>query len=194
MKYLLVSATMVIFLFSCEHGHGQHHGHDPHGHGHSKEFKAVDFNVEKLSKTAVIILNGNIQTVFPLFNPIEEQKWAPVFKPHFIYPADKTIQEGMSFKTAGHGEEDELLWIITKYDTATHLIQYLVSTPNRYWTITVDCREAGDDPNQTTAEITYAYYPLNKKGVDLNKRMLEHMYAKDLKDWEEVINDYLAKH
>lgn len=185
MKYLILSISLLISLGSCGQGHGDGHGHL------GKALEVSDFKSEKIAKTATIILNGNIENVFPLFNPIEEQKWAPVFKPHFIFPSDESVQEGMSFKTAGHGDEPEFLWVITKYNKEDHLIQYLVSTSNRYWTITVACKQAGDDLAQTSAEITYAYFGLNEKGLTLNKMHLDRMYAKSLKDWEEAINNYL---
>ena len=37
--------------------------------------KNTDFKSEKVSKTATIILSGNISTVFPLFGAFEERKW-----------------------------------------------------------------------------------------------------------------------
>ncbi|HAS43721.1 MAG TPA: hypothetical protein DCS93_24785 [Microscillaceae bacterium] len=191
MKHLILSTTLLILLCSC--GHSQNH-QSGHGHsGHSQPIKTSNFKSEKITKSATITLNGNIDKVFPLFNPIDEQKWAPMFKPHFIYPSDNTIQEGMSFKTAGHGGETEYLWIITKYTTTTHLIQYLVSTANRYWTITVDCKQADKRASQTLAKITYTFYALNKKGKAINKKAIHKMYAKNLKDWEKAINTYLKK-
>ncbi len=186
MKYLISLTAFLILLSSCEHNHG-------HGGHHGKEIELGDFKSEKVSKTATIVLNGSIENVFPLFNPVEEQKWAPVFKPHFIYPSDETIQEGMSFKTAGHGDESEFLWIITKYNKASHLIQYLVSTPNRYWTITISCEETSENSPKTSAKISYTYYALNGKGIKLNSDHLERIYSKGLKDWEEAINEFLNK-
>lgn len=175
----------LLHLSSCEHGHGHAHHHN--------ELKATDFKSKKVSKTATILLNGSIENVFPLFNPIEEQKWEPAFIPQFIYPSDETVQEGMSFKTGGHGDETEYLWIITKYDQSKHLIQYLVSTSNRYWTITVKCSESGDKSAPTSANITYTYYALNETGIQMNSKSLERMYSRELKDWEEAINTYLNK-
>lgn len=187
MKYIIQTIFILILLNSCNHNQGHGHGH------HGPALEASDFKSEKISKTANITLNGNIETVFPLFNPIEEQKWAPVFKPQFIYPTDETVQEGMSFKTAGQGSESEYLWIITKYDTTENQIQYLVSTDNRYWTITIICKTAPDNNDQTSANITYTYYALNNDGVKMNKSHLKKMYSNNLEDWESAINAYLKQ-
>ncbi len=40
------------------------------------EMDNTNFKSEKVSKTATIILNNNISTVFPLFGAFEEKKWA----------------------------------------------------------------------------------------------------------------------
>lgn len=89
-----------------------------------------------------------------------------------FYPADRTVQQGMTFKTAGHGDEADFVWRINEYDPAARHIQYLVYGTDRYWTITIDCREV--DGGRTSARVTYDFLPL------------------DLKDWEDAINDYLG--
>jgi hypothetical protein len=102
--------------------------------------------------------------------------------------------EGTTFKTSGHGHghhnnETEFLWRVSKFDPQKHQVQYLVSTENRYWTITVTCTSS--DNKTTDAEITYSYIGLNKLGNEINAQALEKMYANNLKDWEKAINYYL---
>ena len=109
------------------------------------------------------------------------------------------MEEGTTFKISaqghGHGDEygkeSEYLWIVTKYEKNEHLVQYLVSTPHRFWTITVDCeRLAATD--KTAVEVTYTYIGLSQKGNELNTQSIHEMYQNDLKDWEEALNNYLA--
>ena len=97
--------------------------------------------------------------------------------------------EGTSFKTDGHGNEKEFLWRVSKYDPEKYIIQYLVSTENRYWTITVKCNQSTD--NKTLAEITYTFIGLNDLDNKINKQALDKMYLQNLKDWEEAINYFL---
>ena len=89
-----------------------------------------------------------------------------------------------------HGES-EFLWIVSKYEPDKFLIQYLVNTENRYWTITVKCKAIEED--KTSAEITYTYIGLNELGNIINEHSLSAMYKNDLKDWEEEINNYLNR-
>ena len=156
----------------------------------SHQMKNTNFKSEKVSKTATIILDENISTVFPLFGAFEERKWAKGWELDLIYPDTEIIEEGTTFKTKGHGHgESEFLWIVSKYEPEKFLIQYLVSTENRYWTITVTCKAIEAD--KTSAEITYAFIGLNEMGNKINEHFLALMYENDLKDWEEEINNYL---
>ena len=149
-----------------------------------------NFKAKKISKTATIILNNDISTVFPLFGAFEERKWAKGWNPVLIYPQSEIIEEGTTFKTEGHGNgESEFLWRVSKYEPENFLIQYLVSTENRYWTITVKCIMM--EENKTAAEITYSYFGLNELGNKINEPALSKMFKNDLKDWEEEINNYL---
>jgi hypothetical protein len=149
-----------------------------------------DFKAERISKTAVITLDGKVETVFPLFGAFEERKWAKDWDPILIYPSAEKIEEGTTFKTKGNGHnEAEFVWRVSKYKTDKYLIQYLVTTENRYWTITIECCPLTE--NRTSAEITYTFIGLNELGNRINKQSLEHMYEHDLKDWEEAINLFL---
>jgi len=148
------------------------------------------FKSEKVSRTATIITKGNIQKVFQLFGAFEERKWSEGWNPKLIYPLKEIIEEGTTFRTEGHGkEEKEYLWIVSKFEPEKYLIQYLVSTENRYWTITIKCNSVS--AIQTEAIITYTFIGLNKLGNNINSQSLQKMYANNLIDWQEAINYYL---
>ena len=74
----------------------------------------------------------------------------------------------------------------------SHLVQYLVSTENRFWTITVEC-ESIENNMKTNATVTYSYIGFNEEGNEFNRNNLEKMYKENLNDWAEAINNYLAK-
>lgn len=153
---------------------------------------STTFKAKKFSKTAIITVDGIVETVFPLFGAFEERKWAQGWDPVLIYPETEIIEEGTTFKTKGHGhDESEFIWRVSKYEPEKFLIQYLVSTENRYWTITVKCNPITE--NKTSVEITYTYIGLNDIGNKINEYSLQKMYKNNLKDWEEEINSYLKK-
>lgn len=187
-RQLAVSVAVGAILAACGND-GDTHAHNI-GHGaHASAEHGHGFIAERLTRTAEIDLNGPIAEVFPLFNPVEEPKWAPQFQPRFIYPADQTVQQGMTFKTVGHGDEADLVWRINEYDPAAYHIQYLVYGADRYWTITIDCREV--DRGKTSARVTYDFLPLEEAGVATSGASLNAMFENDLADWEQAINNYL---
>lgn len=150
------------------------------------------FASEKVSRSATIILQGKIERVFPLFGAFEERKWAKGWEPTLIYPSTEVIEEGTTFKTKSHSHnENEYLWRVSKFYPKDFLIQYLVSTENRYWTITVKCAPASE--TTTSATITYSFIGLNALGNSLNRHALDSMYNENLLDWQAEINEYLSK-
>jgi len=181
MNRILILSLITIVVMGCER---------------KTNMENSQFKSEKVSKTASFIVDSNIEKVFPLFGAFEERKWAPHWEPILIYPDEEIIEEGTTFKIKNHGHghdsENEFLWIVTKYDTQSYLVQYLVSTNNRFWTITVKC-ESMDSDSQTRATVTYSYFGLNSKGNELNKSSLEKMYKHNLQDWADAINTYLSK-
>lgn len=149
------------------------------------------FRALKITRNAKITLNARLEEVFPLFGAFEERKWVEGWNPELIYPEKELIQEGTAFLTKGIEIEPEYLWIVTKYEDNNHLIQYLVSTTNRFWTIDVICRSI--EENKTEAEIKYSYTSLNKLGNELNKNGLESTFNSNLNNWQSSINNYLKK-
>ena len=175
MKQTIIILISILTTIGCEkHAHMKH----------------SDFKAEKELRTATFVVNGTIDEAFPLFSCYEEQKWEPNWKPVFIYPEEENLEEGTTFKTHGHGDEPEFLWRVSKYEKDNNLIQYLVSTENRYWTITVECAKH-DDESKTNTTVTYSYIGLNDKGNELNHLAAQHMYANNLQDWATAINAYL---
>ena len=148
------------------------------------------FTAQRFSKTAAITAHGTIKNVFPLFGAFDEKKWADGWNPVLVYPSSEQITEGLTFKTKGHVHgETENTWVVTKYDTSIHLIQYFIIAPNRYLTITVKCDRVHD--SSTKAEITYSFTGLNGEGNEVSSHILNKMYEHNLTDWEEAINYYL---
>jgi hypothetical protein len=175
MKKLITIFSAATLLGSC---------HQP--------LKESDFVSERIAKSATIILDGPPDQVFPLFGAFEERKWSEGWQPILIYPETETIYEGTTFVTQGHGHgEKKFTWIIARHDNQQYLIQYLVYTENRHWTITITCRPY--DGNQTEASITYAFTGHNLLGNEIDRATLTKMYANDLHDWEDAINQYLVK-
>jgi hypothetical protein len=149
------------------------------------------FRAKRISRTASITLNGSLEQVFPLFGPIEEKKWAYGWNPRIIFPTTNRLEPKMIFKTRhkDKGKTDGI-WVVSRLIPQQALIEYIVFTNNRVWWITVQCRE-GQSKQTARAEITYTYTGLTEEGNARSAKHLAHIYAHELKDWEEAINYYL---
>lgn len=148
------------------------------------------FRAERVSRTATIMLNGAIETVFPLFSAIEEKKWADGWNPIILYPTSEKLEAGMVFMTEGNNQtESEYAWIVSAYQPDNYLVEYTVSTANRIWVITIQCTALS--AFGTKATVTYTFTGLNQLGNKFNRNHIERMFENNLADWEEAINYYL---
>ncbi|GJQ63441.1 MAG: hypothetical protein SCALA702_24940 [Melioribacteraceae bacterium] len=100
---------------------------------------------KRIKQTAVIEHNGYADDVFPLFEAIEEKKWAPGWELNAVYPENEIIEENMVFTTDSSAEDEEnLLWTVSLIDEKNHKIKYTVFGVERVWTITIICTPSGD--------------------------------------------------
>lgn len=162
--------------------------------GGSKIMKETTFEAKRITRTSSIILNASLKTVFPLFGPIEEKKWAYGWNPQIIFSITNKLEPKMVFKTQmidqKEKEETDSIWIVSRVLPQQALIEYTVFTSEKVWWITIQCQE--EISNQTTrAKITYTFTGLTEKGNAMSAKHLARVYAHDLKDWEEAMNYYL---
>ncbi len=177
MNKVLVFSIILILSTSC-------------GHFSSRDI-SDNFVSKRLAKTSTITLKAPLEKVFPLFGPIKEKEWADGWNPKIIYSTTNIVDEHMVFRIKSHAHgESSYMWMVTKYLPHQSLIEYTVFTEERVWNITVQCHE-NTNTQMTDAEITYTFTGLTETGNAINEKALEHMYSKDLKDWEEAINYYL---
>jgi hypothetical protein len=149
---------------------------------------SLPFTPVRISQCATILLNAEIENVFPLFGPIREMEWADGWNPEVMY-GHSEVEEHMIFRTASkYSEEKFYQWVITKYNPEKHEIEYTVSAMDRVWFIKVECRE---HKQFTLATVTYTYIGLTEAGHIRNRAGMESIFEQNLNDWEDAINHYL---
>jgi hypothetical protein len=145
---------------------------------------------QRISRSASIRLKAPVETVFPLFGPVEEMKWAPGWSPEILY-GGSDVQERLMFRTPGrYPDEEYYTWTIIRYSLSDHFVEYLVSSKNRIWFITVRCEPFDEE---TEAEVSYCYTGFDERAVTRNAESLDNMFAQDLRDWEKHINDFIKE-
>jgi hypothetical protein len=140
-----------------------------------------------------IRLNEAPETVFPLFTPEEEKKWAAGWDFEWVYPPDPDgdVEENFIFKTSAHDHHHgEAIWIIGHYDPDAYQIVYYRLEPGvKIGHIRIECQatEAG----QTLATITYTYTGLSKAGHRFIEKFTAAHYQQFIESWERAINHFL---
>jgi hypothetical protein len=137
----------------------------------------------------MIQLSAAPSTVFPLFEPIGEKRWASDWEPEMIYPQSGVTETGAVFTTEDH-HGSKTIWMIITYDPRRFQIAYLRITPdsNLAW-IEIRCE---DKRNGTTlARVSYTFTALTEKGNIYINEFTEEYYRRWIRHWEEAINHYL---
>jgi len=105
------------------------------------------------------------------------------------------MEQGTVFKvtpTGDHDHDGATLWFVSKYVPEDHLVQYLVSTENRVWSITVES-VAIENNLKTKTTVTYTFTGLNDRGSQLNQKSLDKLFKNNLQDWAGLINKYFEE-
>ncbi|UCE24098.1 MAG: hypothetical protein JSU74_12500 [Candidatus Zixiibacteriota bacterium] len=159
------------------------------------EMDNTSFESKRIIKSASITLNGAIGDVLPLFGAREEQKWAPDWKPEFIYPRDKKDEKNNVFKiehTAGDGHHSIVYyWVMTEFSAELNKVSYAIFSSHDITTISIQCNAVSD--SSTTAVVEYVWTSLDDHGDKLIERKSERIFSKNLTDWEDAINQYLQQ-
>jgi len=148
--------------------------------------KFTSVHIEHISK---IILNKNIDVVFPLFTPVEEKKWADDWNPKIIYPENDEIIKGTIFKHH-HKEDGFSYWVIADYECENHYIKYINFVENkRIGIIEIKCSPL--EGERTSAKIKYILTSIGEEGNEFINTFNEEYYNNYINEWEELINSYL---
>jgi hypothetical protein len=125
----------------------------------------------------------------PLFGAIAEQKWAPDWKPHFVYPSPPADQEGAVFQVE-HGSHSSI-WMTTIFDLAAGHIQYVYVLDGLLVT-RIDIRLRAEAASETDVRVTYERTALDPAAEE----HLKHLAEGDSRagaEWQAQLDVYAAK-
>lgn len=144
-----------------------------------------DSAADQATRTATIVLNGDVAKVFPLFGPIEEKKWSRGWDPRIV-AGGASLQDTVF--TYSH-EGLTATWIVTEWNESQHRVTYAVFVPNdRAMTIRITCTPEG---TRTRATITYTFTALSDVATP-SLREFEHQdFALRILHWQKAIDHFL---
>jgi len=123
----------------------------------------------------------------PLFGALEEQKWAPEWKPQFLYPNPTADQEGAVFRV-DYSPSQSSIWTTSVFDLAGGHIQYVLVLERTILT-RIDIRLARASAEKTDISVVYertAIHPNANKDL----RNLASEDAKKRDEWKAAIDAY----
>ncbi len=146
--------------------------------------------VSAVTFTGAFVVNGPIDTVFPLFSPEGEKEWVPGWNPETLFPPEATWGEGLVFRT--HEESGPATWVVNHFDSASHNVVYHRLEPEHYVArVEVTCRSK----TNTTTEVTvqYTFVPLTPKGLAAIVAMTDESYKEKMMRWQRWIDQVLGR-
>ncbi len=147
---------------------------------------------QKLARTRTqfhFSANGSFEQTAPLFGADAERKWAPDWKPQFVYPNPARDEQGMVFQVA-HGSYTST-WVNTAFDLVSGHIQYAYVL-NDAMVTTIDIHLTREGADKTEVNVVYERTALLPEANE----HVQHFAQGDEKagkEWEEQINAYLSK-
>ncbi len=149
------------------------------------------FTAKRVEHSHTIELNETPETVFPLFTPEGEKKWAEGWDFERVYPTAQDTEENMIFTTLSHDHGQlDAIWIVTRYAPSEFFIEYQRIEPGvKIGRIRVQCQRLAS--GKTSATIEYMYTALSEQGHQFLDGFTEFSYLHFLLSWEKAINYYL---
>jgi hypothetical protein len=116
--------------------------------------------VERRRAEASFTVPAPVAVVFPLFDPINEARWAEGWRMTPVQPVPFRVERNAVFLTESQG--GPAIWTIVRFEPEAHVIEYLVLVPGlmQRW-ITVRCAAEGD---ATRVSVTYELTALGPEG------------------------------
>ena len=136
-------------------------------------------------RSGQIMLHGSIEKVFPLFGPVEEEKWAEGWEPSIKHGSNS--EEGTVFTTA---DPHPATWVLDRFDAKSHTVRYVTVAPElRVVQIDIGCQAAGEA--ETRCEVTYTMTALSDLGETLVENYTQSHHDHRIQQWQTAIDHYL---
>lgn len=136
-----------------------------------------------LSNRREFRLDAPCARVFPMFTAEGERAWAPGWNPELL---SGDAERGSAFRTLGHRDGRETVWIVTDYRPDRYRAAYArIVQGSNIGLVDVSCREA---PDGTHVSVRYTLTGLNKEGNDFVRGFLaDAHYTSFIEEWRVVL-------
>jgi len=143
-----------------------------------------------LSNSREFQLNASCARVFPMFTAEGERDWAPGWNPEIL---SGEVGRGSAFRTLGHQDGRETVWIVTDYQPDQYRVAYArIAQNSNIGLVDVSCRGA---PGGAHVSVRYTLTGLNQEGDDFVRGFLaDAHYTRFIEEWRAALSAALKKH
>lgn len=133
-------------------------------------------------------LNAPPDQVFPLLCPVRESEWVNGWHPRLVATESGLAELDCVFVTPSGPQE--AIWVITRYEPETHLIEIVKVIPGIVvGKIVIQLAVA---PGGSTAEISYGFTALGPDGDRVVNEFTQDHFDEFMLAWETELNHFLA--
>lgn len=133
-------------------------------------------------------LNAPPDQVFPLLCPVRESEWVNGWHPRLVATESGLAELDCVFVTPSGPQE--AIWVITRYEPATRLIEIVKVIPGIVvGKIVIQLAVA---PGGSTAEISYGFTALGPDGDRVVNEFTQDHFDEFMLTWETELNHFLA--
>ena len=123
----------------------------------------------------------------PLFGALEEQKWAPEWKPQFLYPNPPADQEGAVFRV-DYSPSQSSIWTTSVFELARGHIQYVLVL-NHVILTRIDIRLARAGAEKTDVSVVYERTAIRPNANEDVTKLAGEDSGKG-EEWKQALNTY----
>ncbi|HZX68502.1 MAG TPA: hypothetical protein VFE70_06435 [Candidatus Elarobacter sp.] len=122
---------------------------------------------------------------FPMFDPVNEARWVPGWRPALL--GEARVAAGLVFTT--EDDHGRTAWLLDRYDVRACELRYVVARPTTLTTI--DIAVVADGPRASIATVTYTRTALEPAAAGAVEEFIRH-FSLEAPHWESAINAALA--
>jgi len=149
------------------------------------------FSAKRVTRSYQQEIDGSPVEVFPLLCPVRERDWLSGWDCVMVYSESGYAEEGGVFTTAGAEGEADTIWLITRRDEESQVIQFARITPDSR-AVKLDIAVTAKEESVSYVDIRYQFTALNEAGNRFTDGYSDEKFRKVMRFWERSMNHYLA--
>jgi len=146
----------------------------------------ADTSSRRREASHIFSVQGQVDEVFHLFDPVSERDWVDDWDPQPVFPEELSRTAGTVFTLDRDGST--AIWTVLRHEPTQHLAEYLVADAGylHRW-IYVSCSAVSEDTTRVSVRyVTTALGPAGQKDIE--------RYGEEfLKAWEAPVQAALDK-